>query len=212
MEERQDSRQAAGTLYVVSAPSGAGKTSLVRALVDADPQTSLSVSHTTRAARPGETDGVHYHFVDKSVFNTMHERGDFLEHANVFGNGYGTSAGWVGEQLADGIDVVLEIDWQEARQVRSHMGRSVGVFILPPSRVELERRLRSRGQDDDAVIGHRMAQAGEELSHWGEFDYLVVNDEFTVALENLLAIVRAQRNRRPAQAERNRELLAELLE
>ena len=212
MEKRQGSEQASGTLYVVSAPSGAGKTSLVRALVEADPGTSLSVSHTTRPARSGETDGVHYHFVDKSVFNAMHERGDFLEHANVFGNGYGTSAGWVGEQLACGVDVVLEIDWQGARQVRARMARSVGIFILPPSRAELERRLRSRGQDDDVVIRQRTAQAGEELSHWGEFDYLVVNDEFAVALQNLLAIVCAHRMRRPAQAGRQRELLAELLE
>lgn len=182
-----------GTLFIVSAPSGAGKTSLVNALVERLPAISLSVSHTTRPIRPGETDRVHYHFVDDGVFDSMVARDAFLEHADVFGHRYGTALAPVEERLAAGEDVILEIDWQGARQVRAALPWAVGIFILPPSRETLLERLRSRGKDSDAVIEGRMAAADEEMSHQDEFDYRVVNDDFDTALEALGLIVLGRR-------------------
>jgi guanylate kinase len=184
-----------GILFIVSAPSGAGKTSLVKALLDRDAGLSLSVSCTTRAPRPGEEDGVHYHFIDQGRFRQSILAEDFLEYAEVFGNLYGTREADVRDALAAGHDVILEIDWQGARQVRERFRTAVGIFILPPSIAELERRLRGRGTDSDAVIEGRMAQARDEMAHLDEYDYLVVNDGFEVALDALAAIVVAERQR-----------------
>jgi guanylate kinase len=184
-----------GILFIVSAPSGAGKTSLVKALLDRDAGLSLSVSCTTRAPRPGEEDGVHYHFIDQGRFRQSILAGDFLEYAEVFGNLYGTREADVRDALAAGHNVILEIDWQGARQVRERFRSAVGIFILPPSIAELERRLRGRGTDSDAVIEGRMAQARDEMAHLDEYDYLVVNDGFEVALDALAAIVVAERQR-----------------
>lgn len=181
-----------GTLYTVSAPSGAGKTSLVKALLDQRYDLKVSVSHTTRPQRPGEIDGVNYHFVTRDVFTQMIERSEFLEQAEVFGNLYGTSQRWVEETLATGCDVILEIDWQGAQQVRRLLPDSIGIFILPPSMEALLQRLNQRGQDDEAVITKRMAQARDEISHYAEADYLVVNDNFDKALADLAAIIRAK--------------------
>lgn len=178
-----------GTLYTVSAPSGAGKTSLVNALIQRNPSLRVSVSHTTRPMRPGETDGVNYHFVTEESFGLMLEQSEFLEHAQVFGNLYGTSQSWVEQQLANGIDVILEIDWQGAQQVKRLMPRTQAIFILPPSRETLLQRLTNRGQDDIATIEARMAEAIEEMSHYVEGDYLVVNNDFDQALEELQAII-----------------------
>ncbi len=199
------------TLYIVSAPSGAGKTSLVKALVEQDPTIRVSVSHTTRAPRPGEESGVHYHFTDQATFERMLEEGAFLEHARVFGNYYGTSQAAVAQQLAAGQDVLLEIDWQGARQVRVAFPGAVSIFVLPPSRPVLEQRLRGRGQDGEEVIARRMEEAVSELSHYGEYDYLVVNDDFQTALADLQAIVRTRRLRREPQGERLGAALAALL-
>jgi guanylate kinase len=201
----------AGTLYIVTAPSGAGKTSLVKSLVETTPGVVVSVSHTTRPPRPGEQDGVHYHFVSLATFEAMQAEGAFLEHAQVFGNRYGTSRAAVMAQLAAGLDVILEIDWQGARQVRGLMPDSATIFILPPSRTTLRQRLAGRGQDSAEIIEQRMAAALDELSHYAEFDYLVINDEFPVALEALRAIVIANRQRRETQLERQRGLLRTLL-
>jgi guanylate kinase len=203
---------AARTLYIVSAPSGAGKTSLVRALLESmRGELVLSVSHTTRAPRPGEVDGRDYHYVDQETFRCMIEEGAFLEHARVFDHFYGTARAGIEAQLAQGRDVMLEIDWQGARQVRRALPQSVGVFILPPSREALEQRLRARGQDDDAVITRRMRDAVSEMSHYGEYDYLVVNDEFHTAQGELASIVRCRRLRLVAQRPRHAALLASLL-
>jgi guanylate kinase len=199
-----------GTVFVVSAPSGTGKTSLVRALVDSTPGLSVSVSHTTRPARPGEVDGVHYHFVDPPEFEALRAGGALLEHAEVFGQYYGTSRESVRSEAAAGRDVLLVIDWQGHRQVRAALPGAVGVFILPPSLAELERRLRGRAQDADAVIARRLAEARAEVAHWAEFDYLVVNAAFEVALADLQAIIRAHRLARPVQGERLARLLGEL--
>ncbi|VFM95891.1 MAG: guanylate kinase [Candidatus Kentron sp. G] len=201
-----------GTLYVVSAPSGAGKTSLVRALTADDPAALLCVSHTTRPPRPGERDGVHYHFVSESVFREIRERDAFLEYAEVFGNYYGTSREWLAEQLRRGVDVILEIDWQGARQVRNQIPECIGIFILPPSRDTLMRRLLDRGQDGESVIARRMRDAVSESSHFHEYDYLVINDGFDAALSDLRAILRSERLRRTRQAQCHRSLLASLLE
>ena len=179
-------------LFVISAPSGAGKTTLVRALMEREPELRMSVSYTTRARRPGEQDGQHYHFVSPETFETMVDDGAFLEHARVFDNCYGTARAQVEGLLAEGRGVVLEIDWQGARQVRAAMPESVGVFILPPSRTELERRLRGRATDSEAVIRRRLADAVTDMSHWREFDYAVVNDDFATALQALSDIVRGQ--------------------
>ncbi len=200
-----------GTLYIVSAPSGAGKTSLVRALIATDRQLSLSVSHTTRARRPGEVDGDHYHFVDQDRFIEMRERGEFLEHASVFGHFYGTARAQVEAQLEDGADVILEIDWQGARQVRTSDIASIGIFVLPPSIEVLAARLNTRGQDDPRVIAARMRAARDELSHYHEFDYLVVNDDFDTALNQVRAVLLSERLRCGAQEDRHRKLLDALL-
>lgn len=200
-----------GTLFVVSAPSGAGKTSLVNALVERHAGVVLSVSHTTRAPRPGERDGTHYHFVSEAEFERMARGGEFLEHADVFGSHYGTGRGQVEDALRAGKDVVLEIDWQGARQVRDAMTDALGIFILPPSRDALVERLRGRGQDSPEVIEARMAKAREEISHYQEFDYLIVNDDFETALADLEAVVRAPRLHLDRQRDRHRELLQALL-
>ena len=184
-----------GILFIVSAPSGAGKTTLVKALLERDPGLSLSVSCTTRRPRAGERDGVHYHFMDEAPFRQCISTGDFLEHAEVFGNLYGTREADVRASLAAGQDLILEIDWQGARQVRERFPSAVGVFVLPPSISELERRLRARGTDSDRTIQGRMAQAREEMSHFDEYDYLVINQDFDAALDALAAITVAERQR-----------------
>lgn len=199
-----------GTLFIVAAPSGAGKTSLVKALLEREPEIVLSVSHTTRPPRPGEVDGVHYHFVNRGQFEELARRDAFLEHAEVFGNLYGTSREAVCAHLAAGRDVLLEIDWQGAQLVRAKLD-CVSIFILPPSREELLRRLRSRGQDSEAVIARRTAEAQVEMAHCREFDFLVVNDDFATALAELRAIVACQRLRCENQAARYAALLADLL-
>ena len=200
-----------GVLYVVSAPSGAGKTSLLRALIPTDDRLRLSVSHTTRPPRPGEQDGVHYHFVERARFEAMVGEGAFLEHAQVFDNLYGTAEQSVRAQLAAGHDVVLEIDWQGARQVRARFPEAVTVFIAPPSVAALRERLSGRGQDGPEVIERRMRDARSELSHYGEYDYLVVNDVFEQALVDLRAIVGAERLRLSRQAEALGATLAAML-
>ncbi|TGN38317.1 guanylate kinase [Marinobacter confluentis] len=201
-----------GTLYVISAPSGAGKTSLVAEMLKADEKLGVSVSHTTRPMRAGEQDGVNYHFVSRADFEAMINRGDFLEHADVFGNYYGTSQVWVRETLAQGQDVILEIDWQGAEQVRRQMPDCVGIFIVPPSPETLKARLTGRGTDTREVVERRLNEAADECSHAGEFDYLVVNDDFAVALADLLAIVRCHRLRMQAQQARYSGLLIRLSE
>ncbi len=177
-----------GTLFVISAPSGAGKTSLLAKCLEHNPQLSLSVSHTTRPPRKGEVNGVNYHFVDKTTFETMIADGRFLESATVFGNYYGTSQTEVQQKLDSGNDVILEIDWQGAQQVRKHFKHLVSIFILPPSLAVLKQRLSDRGQDEPAIIERRLAEAQEEISHSLEFDYLLVNDDFETALKELNAI------------------------
>ncbi len=201
----------AGTLYILSAPSGAGKTSLVKALLQQDDQVGVSVSHTTRAMRPGEMDGVDYNFVSMDDFNALIEQGQFLEYAEVFGNKYGTSQQWVKEQLAGGRDVILEIDWQGAEQVRRLMPEAVTLFILPPSRAALRERLNARGQDSDEVIEGRMAEATNEMSHYPEYDYLLINDDFDTALQQLASLFRARRLRQSVQQMRHETLLEQLL-
>lgn len=202
--------KALGTLYIISAPSGAGKTSLVQALVAADPYLQVSVSHTTRPKRPAEEEGVNYHFVPREQFVEMAGAGAFLEHAEVFGNFYGTSERWVDDKLAQGVDVILEIDWQGAQQVRK-LKPCVSIFILPPSRDALRERLTGRGQDDAAVIERRLSEAAAESSHYGEYDYLVINEDFDHALVDLRAIVRARRLLTSVQQHRHQELLRNLL-
>ncbi|WP_372986582.1 guanylate kinase [Marinobacter sp.] len=199
-----------GTLFVISAPSGAGKTSLVAEMLKNDAKLGVSISHTTRPMREGEQDGVNYHFVSRDEFEAMIARGDFLEHADVFGNYYGTSQVWVRETLARGEDVILEIDWQGAEQVRRLIPECVSIFIVPPSAEVLRERLTGRGTDAPDVVERRLREATEECSHALEFDYLVVNDDFQVALADLLAIVRSQRLRMQVQQVRHRDLLAGL--
>jgi guanylate kinase len=200
-----------GLLLVVSAPSGAGKTTLVNALVSADGNIKVSVSHTTRARRGTERDGAEYHFVDEATFAKMRQSGAFLEHAQVFGNSYGTSRAAVEHELAAGHDVLLEIDWQGAQQVRRSFPAAVSLFIVPPSRTALSARLQGRGVDDDAQIRKRTAEAVVEMSHHHEYDYLVINDRFDDALADLLAIVRTERLRIARQVRRHRQLLDDLL-
>jgi guanylate kinase len=200
-----------GTLYIIAAPSGGGKTSLTRALLEREPNILLSVSYTSRLPRPGEADGVHYHFVSRGVFEEMIKRGEFFEHAVVHGDLKGTARTAVERTLAQGKDVLLEIDWQGARQVRAQMKDTVSIFILPPSRAELERRLRSRAQDSDATIRRRLADSREDIAHSVEFDYIVVNDDFATALSDLRSIVTARQLRAAAQRERYEALLADLL-
>ena len=200
-----------GTLFVFAAPSGAGKTSLVKALLGKMDDISVSVSHTTRAMRPGEQDGVDYHFVDIPTIEKMVVEKAFLEHAKVFDNYYGTSRAGIEQQLAQGKDVILEIDWQGAQQVRKLMPETVGVFILPPSRAALEARLRGRGTDSEAIIVRRMCDAQSESAHYDEFDYVVINDDFDTALGELQAIVTCRRQRLAAQVWRHGEMLKALL-
>jgi len=200
-----------GTLYIISAPSGAGKTSLLRELVHSTSEVVVSVSHTTRARRDGEVDGEHYHFIDQPGFAKMAENGEFLEHARVFDNYYGTSQHHVEELLASGKDVILEIDWQGADQVRKQIENNISVFILPPSKKELRSRLADRGTDSEEVIDRRMRDAENEMSHYGEFDYLIVNDDFNMALDELKAIMISQRLRIEKQTHRLSALLNDLL-
>ncbi len=200
-----------GTLYIISAPSGAGKTSLVKALVESTDDIMVSVSHTTRGMREGESNGKDYHFTNVQTFRSMIADSAFLEHAEVFGNFYGTSRSSALDRMAQGEDVILEIDWQGAQQVRQQMPEVVSVFILPPSREELERRLRGRGTDSDEVIARRLGEAVTEMGHYREFDYLVFNDDFDTALSQLRAIVLARRQRAEVQISANQELLDALL-
>jgi len=200
-----------GTLYIVSAPSGAGKTSLVKALLDSEPNVRVSVSHTTRAMRPGEQDGVNYHFIDREQFAAMIERSEFLEHAQVFDNFYGTSQVWVEQTLAQGFDLILEIDWQGAQQVRRLMPQARSIFILPPTQEALRHRLTNRGQDSAEIIERRMRDAVSEMSHYVEYDYLVINDDFAHALDDLRSIFRANRLLQGSQQQRHAGLLSELL-
>jgi len=200
-----------GQLYVVSAPSGAGKTSLVSKLLDQDSKIQVSVSHTTRNPRPGEVNGTNYNFVSVDEFEKLIGDAGFLEHAKVFNNYYGTSQKWVDEKLAQGTDIILEIDWQGAQQVRQHYPDVISIFILPPSREELRNRLANRGQDSDTVIEERMAQAQSESSHYPEYDYLVINDNFDQALSDLASIFVAQRLSQARQANSQQSLLTALL-
>jgi len=200
-----------GTLFTVSAPSGAGKTSLVKALIESLDELKVSVSHTTRPIRPGEEDGVNYHFVDEAAFLAMMGDGAFLEHAKVFKNYYGTSSQWVEETLEAGIDVILEIDWQGAQQIRRLMPASISIFILPPSQESLRERLTGRGQDAAEVIEGRMAEAKSEMSHVVEGDYIVINDDFSRALDEFRAIILASRLKGDQQRRKHASLLQSLL-
>jgi guanylate kinase len=200
-----------GTLYIISAPSGAGKSSLVKALTDADEQIRISVSHTTRAMRPGEVNGVHSPFAALTEFVKMIEHGAFLERAEVFGNLYGTSQSHLQQTLDEGHDLILEIDWQGAEQVRQLMPKARSIFILPPSLEALHQRLTNRGQDSDAIIEGRMREAVSEMSHYVDYDYLIINDDFAHALDDLKAIFRANQLQQKRQQQRFGKLLAELL-
>lgn len=200
-----------GTLYIVSAPSGAGKTSLVTALIKADKRVSVSVSHTTRAMRPGEQHGVNYHFVSHDDFKGLIAKGDFLEHAEVFGNFYGTSRSALQEVLDQGNDLILEIDWQGAQQVRKLMPEALSVFILPPSQQALRERLDGRGQDSEEIIAGRMKEAVSEMAHYDEYDYVIINDDFDVALEDLKAVFRSNRLQLKKQQQRHGALLNQLI-
>lgn len=202
-----------GTLYIISAPSGAGKSSLLTALLNENPcyDMKISVSHTTRDSRPGEEDGVHYHYVSKDVFQDLIAQDAFLEYAEVFGNFYGTSRLWIEEMLNKGVDIFLDIDWQGAQQIRQKMPNTKSIFILPPSREELERRLNARGQDSEAVIARRMQEACSEISHYNEYDFLIINDDFDTALIDLKAIIRAQRCTQNNQTSKYHDMLNRLL-
>ena len=200
-----------GSLFIIAAPSGGGKTSLVNGLLKRDPRLVLSISHTTRLARPGEIDGVHYHFVSEAEYEQMVNNGDFMEHAVVFDHHYGTNRNSVELQLEQGRDVILEIDWQGARQVRSAFPDCCLIFIIPPSLETLRNRLSGRGQDSAQVVQRRMRDAQAEISHWAEFDRLVVNDHFDAALEELLAIINDYRNKRPHKINKNYQHLAQEL-
>ncbi|OTA19132.1 guanylate kinase [Xenorhabdus beddingii] len=202
-----------GTLYIVSAPSGAGKSSLIQALLKTQPlyDTQVSVSHTTRQARPGENHGEHYFFVTVDEFQNMIANDEFLEYAGVFGNYYGTSRKVIEDTLASGVDVFLDIDWQGAQQIRQKMPAARSIFILPPSREELLRRLRGRGQDSEEVIAKRMAQAVAEMEHYNEYDYVIINDDFNTALADLQSIIRSERLRLDRQAQRHDALISKLL-
>ncbi len=194
-----------GTLFIVTAPSGAGKTTLVSGLLERDPLVRLSVSYTTRAPRAGEVNGQHYHFIDVPAFRALRDQGEFLEWAEVHNNYYGTSKRWLEEQTRAGRDILLEIDWQGAQQVRKVFPKAVGVFILPPSVEELERRLRGRGTDSEDVIARRVLGARGEMRHVAEFDYVIINEDLPAALEDLVAVVRASRLRYANQEARQPE-------
>jgi guanylate kinase len=199
-----------GNLFIISAPSGAGKTSLVQALLNINPQIGLSVSYTTRAPRAGEHDGRDYHFVSRDTFIAMAKQGEFLESAEVYGNFYGTSQKWISDQIAAGRDILLEIDWQGAAQVRSLFPECVSIFILPPSREALAQRLKGRGKDDADVIARRLAAAREDVSHVAEFDYVIINDSLNEALRELNAVVLAAPLRSDKQLSRHQQLINEL--
>jgi guanylate kinase len=202
---------ATGTLFVVAAPSGGGKTSLTRALLEKDPGIRLSVSYTTRPPRPGEQERVDYHFVSIERFMALRDAGEFLEHAQVHGNWYATSASWLNKQIEAGQDVLLEIDWQGAAQVRKLIPSSVHIFILPPSLALLEERLHRRGQDDKATIARRLDAARDEIRHCAEFNYVIINQDFATAVDDLGAIVRASRLRAAHQCVRHGALIAQLI-
>ena len=204
-------KSSTGTLYVFSAPSGAGKTTLVKALLEQTGDIGVSVSHTTRAPREGEINGKDYNFVSQDEFKTLIGQSAFLEHAQVFDNFYGTSQIWVEQELSAGRDVILEIDWQGAEQIRKQMPEMISVFILPPSRDELLKRLTGRGTDSQDVIDRRMQDAVSEMSHYGEFNYLIINDDFDVALQELRSVVLARRQRTAAQSQKQQQLLENLL-
>lgn len=201
-----------GKLFVIAAPSGAGKTSLVNALVQSMEGIQISISYTTRPARPNDREGVDYHFIDESVFQSMVAEDAFLEHATVFGHYYGTSKKWVLNELKKGVDVILEIDWQGAQQMRRQFSGLVSIFILPPSTQELCGRLQRRQQDEEGVIFDRMAKSQLEMSHYAEFDYLIVNDDFTRAEGDLRSIISAERLRLHEQIQEQARLLADLLQ
>ena len=202
-----------GNLYILSAPSGAGKSSLINALLTDLPRSEvqLSISHTTRNPRPAEQDGVHYYFTNHDEFKALIEKGHFLGWAEVFGNYYGTSLPMIERSLEQGIDVFLDIDWQGARQIRAKVPNVKTIFILPPSKAELEKRLIGRGQDSAETIAKRMAEAVSEMSHYNEFDYVIVNDDFQQALADLKAILAAERLKQSTQAERHQQLIEQLL-
>lgn len=200
-----------GQLYVISAPSGAGKTSLVKALLESIPNLEVSVSHTTRDIRPGETDGINYHFVDGSEFESIRDANGFFEWAQVFGNFYGTSSQAVQKKLADGIDVILEIDWQGARQVKTLVNSAISIFVLPPSTAALRSRLTDRGQDNDEIIEGRMQAARDEMTHYTDSDFIVLNDDFETALHDLQSIVRAHRLSQETQSRELTRVIADLL-
>ncbi len=204
------SERRAGNIFLVVAPSGAGKSTLVNALLARDGAIELSISHTTRAPRPGEQDGREYHFVTVEDFKARRARGEFLESAEVHGNFYATSRVWLDERMRTGRDVLLEIDWQGARQVKRHFPDAVGVFILPPSIEALEARLKKRGQDSPQVIARRLLAAGAEMAHAHEFDYVIINEDFDTALTQVAAIVAATRLRYPTQAARYHDLFVQL--
>jgi guanylate kinase len=204
------SQRPAGSIFMVVAPSGAGKSTLVNALLARDAGIELSISYTTRAPRSGETQGREYHFTDEADFLARRDRGEFLECAEVHGHHYGTSRDWIDRRLRAGRDVLLEIDWQGARQVKAAFVHAVGIFILPPSIEALEARLHKRGQDSAQVIARRLLAAGGEIAHAPEFDYVIINENFDRALDQLTAIVTATRLRFPSQAARHRDLFAQL--
>ena len=205
-----EAKQYSGRLFLVTAPSGAGKSSLVNALLKMEPDIKLSISHTTRAPRPGGENGREYHFVTVEEFEAMKDRGEFLESALVHGNYYGTSRVWIEEQMKIGNDVLLEIDWQGARQVRERFAGTVGIFILPPSIEALEWRLHHRGTDSEQTITRRLLGAGAEMAHAPEFEYVIINEDFDVALSQMRAVVIASRLAYGQQAVRHRDTLAAL--
>jgi guanylate kinase len=196
-----------GILFIISAPSGGGKTSLIQALLQAEPQVRLSISYTTRPARPGEQNGREYHFVAPEEFRRMLEAGAFLESAVIYDHRYGTSQQWIERELDRGADVLLEIDWQGAQQVRRLMPSAVSIFIVPPSLEALEARLKNRAQDSPEVIARRLATAREEIGHVSEYDYAIINDEFDRAARDLASIIRAERLRLSRQLARHRDLI-----
>lgn len=199
-------------LYVIAAPSGGGKTSLIDALLQRDDRITLSISHTTRPPRPGEINGLHYYFVNEAAFQKLIDEGAFLEYATVYGHHYGTGRAEVSRHLQQGLDVMLDIDWQGARQVKQSFPACCSIFILPPSLEELQTRLSKRGQDSKEVISKRMRQARSEIAHAREFDFIIINDDFAAALEDLHSIVRQQHPARRRQKTRTDLLLAELLD
>ncbi len=209
------SNRAPGGLFVVSAPSGGGKTSLTRASIDALAKAGItaeiSVSYTTRAPRPGEQNGVHYHFIERAAFEAMVERGEFLEHAVIYGQYYGTARARTEQRLAAGRDVILDIDWQGARQIRQHMPGSTGIYILPPSMAKLEQRLRARKQDSEEAIRQRLEKARAEMAHYEYYDYLIVNKDFETAMSEFVSIFIAHRLTRPVQEIRHNSLIQKLI-